>query len=242
MFNLLMIQGDAVSGVVTDQMNAVASVASNAPEDISLLTLAVKGGWVMLVLAILLAIAIYVSVERYLTLRKAVNNESDKDFMNKIRQYIHEDNIPEARNISRTTVSPIARMIDKGLSRLGRPLPDIQAAIENEGKLEVANLEKRVSLVATVASLGPMLGFLGTVTGMIKAFRDMSTAGNNIDIQLLSSGIYEAMVTTVGGLIVGIIAYSLYNLLVAQINKVVFTLEANATEFMDLLHEPASRS
>lgn len=242
MFNLLMIQGDAVSGVVTDQMNAVASVATNAPEDISLLTLAVKGGWVMLVLAILLAIAIYVSVERYLTLRKAVNNESDKDFMNKIRQYIHEDNIPEARNISRTTVSPIARMIDKGLSRLGRPLPDIQAAIENEGKLEVANLEKRVSLVATVASLGPMLGFLGTVTGMIKAFRDMSTAGNNIDIQLLSSGIYEAMVTTVGGLIVGIIAYSLYNLLVAQINKVVFTLEANATEFMDLLHEPASRS
>lgn len=242
MFNLLMIQGDAVSGVVTDQMNAVASVASNAPEDISLLTLAVKGGWVMLVLAILLAIAIYVSVERYLTLRKAVNNESDKDFMNKIRQYIHEDNIPEARNISRTTVSPIARMIDKGLSRLGRPLPDIQAAIENEGKLEVASLEKRVSLVATVASLGPMLGFLGTVTGMIKAFRDMSTAGNNIDIQLLSSGIYEAMVTTVGGLIVGIIAYSLYNLLVAQINKVVFTLEANATEFMDLLHEPASRS
>lgn len=242
MFNLLMIQGDAVSGVVTDQMNAVASVASNAPEDISLLTLAVKGGWVMLVLAILLAIAIYVSVERYLTLRKAVNNESDKDFMNKIRQYIHEDNIPEARNISRTTVSPIARMIDKGLSRLGRPLPDIQAAIENEGKLEVANLEKRVSLVATVASLGPMLGFLGTVTGMIKAFRDMSTAGNNIDIQLLSSGIYEAMVTTVGGLIVGIIAYFLYNLLVAQINKVVFTLEANATEFMDLLHEPASRS
>ena len=242
MFNLLMIQGDAVSGVVTDQMNAVASVASNAPEDISLLTLAVKGGWVMLVLAILLAIAIYVSVERYLTLRKAVNNESDKDFMNKIRQYIHEDNIPEARNISRTTVSPIARMIDKGLSRLGRPLPDIQAAIENEGKLEVANLEKRVSLVATVASLGPMLGFLGTVTGMIKAFRDMSTAGNNIDIQLLSSGIYEAMVTTVGGLIVGIIAYSLYNLLVAQINKVVFTLEANATEFMDLLHEPASHS
>lgn len=242
MLNLLMIQGDAVAGVVSDQMNAVAPVAANVPEDLSLLTLAVKGGWVMLVLAILLALAIYISVERYLTLRKSVNNVSDKDFMNKIRMFIHEDNIKEARDLAKVTTTPIGRMVEKGLSRLGRPLPDIQAAIENEGKLEVANLEKRVSLVATVASLGPMLGFLGTVTGMIKAFRDMSTAGNNIDIQLLSSGIYEAMITTVGGLIVGIIAYFLYNLLVSQINKVVFTLEANATEFMDLLHEPASRS
>ena len=130
-------------------------------------------------------------------------------------------------------------MINKGFSRLGRPLPDIQAAIENEGKLEVANLEKRVSLVATVASLGPMLGFLGTVTGMITAFQDMAHAGNNISIQTLSGGISTAMVTTVGGLIVGIICYFLYNLLVTRVNKVVFELEVRANEFMDLLHEPA---
>ena len=122
---------------------------------------------------------------------------------------------------------------------MGRPLSDIQTAIENVGKLEIANLEKRISLVATVSSLGPMLGFLGTVTGMVKAFFDMANAGNNIDIQVLSSGIYEAMVTTVGGLIVGIIGYFLYNLLVTRINKVVFLLEARAMEFMDLLNEPA---
>ena len=232
--SILMIQSDAAVTVDT-----LASMESSTPQDLSVLQLAVNGGWVMLVLALLLVLAIYISVERYLTLRKVVNNESDKHFMNNIRQYIHQGNIEEARSLSKSTQSPIARMIDKGLSRLGRPLPDIQAAIENVGKLEVAALEKRVSLVATVASLGPMLGFLGTVTGMIRAFHDMSVAGNNIDIQLLSSGIYEAMVTTVGGLIVGIIAYFLYNILVAQINKVVFDLEANAAEFMDLLHEPA---
>ena len=130
-------------------------------------------------------------------------------------------------------------MIDKGLSRLGRPLPDIQTAVENAGKLEVANLEKSVSIVATVASLGPMLGFLGTVTGMIKAFFAMATNGNNIEIASLAGGIYEAMVTTVEGLIVGIIAYFLYDLLVGRINKVVFLLEARSMEFMDLLHEPA---
>lgn len=234
---ILLIQSDPVAGVVADTMNSMASTP--VVEDLSVLQLACKGGWVMLVLAILLALAIYISVERYLTLRKAVNNETDKNFMTNIRQYIHQGDIESARSLAKATQSPIARMIDKGLSRLGRPLPDIQAAIENVGKLEVANLEKRVSLVATVSSLGPMLGFLGTVTGMITAFRDMSVAGNNIDISLLSSGIYEAMVTTVGGLIVGIIAYFLYNILVTQINKVVFTLEANATEFMDLLHEPA---
>ena len=130
-------------------------------------------------------------------------------------------------------------MVAKGLSRLGRPLSDIQTAVENEGKLEVAKLEKGVSLVATVASLGPMIGFLGTVTGMVKAFQDMAHAGNNIDIQLLSTGIYEAMVTTIGGLIVGIVAYFLYNLLVSRINKVVMELEVRSMQFMDLLHEPA---
>jgi biopolymer transport protein ExbB len=130
-------------------------------------------------------------------------------------------------------------MVDKGLSRLGRPLSDIQAAIENEGKLEVARLEKRVSLVATVASLGPMIGFLGTVTGMVTCFQDMAFAGNNIDISVLATGMYEAMVTTIGGLIVGIICYFLYNILVTRINKVVLDIEVRATEFMDLLHEPA---
>jgi len=193
----------------------------------------------MLVLALLLVLAIYIFIERYITLSAALKGEADNVFMDNIRQYVHEGNVEEARKLSKQTDTPLGRMIDKGFSRLGRPLPDIQAAIENEGQLEVANLERRVSLVATVASLGPMIGFLGTVVGMISAFQEMAHAGNNIDIQMLASGIYTAMVTTVGGLIVGIICYFLHNLLVTRINKVVFELEVRANEFMDLLHEPA---
>ena len=230
---LLFIQADMATVVDT------ASEAVAAPERITLWDMALNGGWIMLVLALLLVLAIYIFVERYLTLSTALKGEADNQFMENIRQHVHNGDIDSARALAKKTQTPLGRMINKGFSRLGRPLPDIQAAIENEGKLEVANLEKRVSLVATVASLGPMLGFLGTVTGMITAFQDMAHAGNNIDIQLLSTGIYEAMVTTVGGLIVGIIAYFLYNLLVTRINKVVFELEVRANEFMDLLHEPA---
>ena len=214
------------------------AAVGQATEKLSLLDMAVKGGWIMLVLVILLALAVYVFVERYLVVARAVKNE-DQSFMESIRQYIHQGNIDSAKKLAAGTDSPIAHMISKGLSRLGRPLSDIQVAIENQGKMEVAILEKRVSLIATVASLGPMIGFLGTVTGMVKAFFQMATAGNNIEIGLLAGGIYEAMVTTVGGLIVGIICYFLYNLLVTQINKAVMVIEARANEFMDLLHEPA---
>ena len=230
---LLMLQTDSA-------MQAVETVAHVAkPENITIWDMAVSGGWIMVVLALLLVLAIYIFIERYLTLSAALKGESDNVFMNNIRQYVHEGNIEEARALSKQTPTPLGRMIDKGFSRLGRPLPDIQAAIENEGQLEVANLERRVSLVATVASLGPMIGFLGTVVGMIAAFQEMAHAGNNIDIQMLASGIYTAMVTTVGGLIVGIICYFLHNILVTRINKVVFELEVRANEFMDLLHEPA---
>ena len=215
------------------------SAAAEAPKSLSLWEMAVNGGWIMIVLGVLLIGAVYIIIERYLTLSNALKGNDDSIFMDTIRQHVHEGNLDEARNLAKQTNSPLGRMISKGFSRLGRPLPDIQAAIEGEGKLEVANLEKRVSLVATVASLGPMIGFLGTVTGMITAFQDMQNAGTNISIQTLSGGISTAMVTTVGGLIVGIICYFLYNLLVSRINKVVFDLEVRANEFMDILHEPA---
>lgn len=232
---LLAIQSDlSASQMVVDTM-----MSSAAPEKITFLSLALKGGWIMGLLVLLLILALYISIERYLTLRTAMQEDSDELFMNSIRECIHHEEIDKARTVAKQTNTPIGRMISKGLSRLGRPLTDIQAAIENEGQLEVARMEKGISLVATVASLGPMLGFLGTVTGMVTAFQDMAHAGNNIDISVLATGIYEAMVTTIGGLIVGIIAYFLHNLLVTQINKVVFSLEARATEFMDLLHEPA---
>lgn len=232
----LMIQADmAETQAAIDSLNTAAAPV----ERISLWQMAMNGGWIMIVLALLLALAIYIAIERYLALRQAVKAEDDDLFMNNIREYIHKGDVDGARALSKQTNSPLARMVDKGLSRLGRPLSDIQAAIENEGKLEVARLEKRVSLVATVASLGPMIGFLGTVTGMVTCFQDMAFAGNNIEINTLATGMYQAMVTTIGGLIVGIICYFLYNVLVTRINKVVLDIEVRATEFMDLLHEPA---
>jgi biopolymer transport protein ExbB len=239
MFKSILLNINAISTAVGNGVDGVVDTGSViTTEKIPVMELALQGGWVMLVLLALLILAVYISIERYLALSHALKDDSSQ-FMNNIRTFIHKGDVNGARELSKKTNSPIARMIDKGLSRLGRPLGDIQTAIENVGKLEIANLEKRVSLVATVSSLGPMLGFLGTVTGMVKAFFDMANAGNNIDIQVLSSGIYEAMVTTVGGLIVGIIGYFLYNILVSRINKVVFLLEARAMEFMDLLHEPA---
>lgn len=215
-----------------------ADLAENVQQTETVLSLASKGGWVMIVLVCLLALAIYISIERFLALNHALKDDST-NFMNNIRQYVHKGDVEGARTLAKSTDTLIGHMVAKGLSRLGRPLSDIQTAVENEGKLEVAKLEKRVSLVATVASLGPMLGFLGTVTGMVNAFQKMAHNGNNIDISQLAEGIYQAMVTTVGGLIVGIIAYFLYNLLVNRINKVVMQLEVRSMEFMDLLHEPA---
>jgi biopolymer transport protein ExbB len=204
---------------------------------LSVLDLAMKGGWIMVVLAVFSIITVYIFVERYLTISKA--SVSDKNFMNNIREFIHAGRLDAAVTLCRSTDSPNARMIEKGLSRIGKPLNDINAAIENIGKLEVSKLEKGVAGLATIAGAAPMLGFLGTVIGMIRAFYDMSMAGNNIDIALLSSGIYQAMITTVGGLVVGILAFIFYNILVSRIEKVVYLLEAKATEFMDVLHEPA---
>ncbi|MGQ9846352.1 MAG: MotA/TolQ/ExbB proton channel family protein [Bacteroidales bacterium] len=203
---------------------------------LSLWDLALKGGWIMLVLGIISIITVYVFVDRFIAIRNA--NKKDDKFMDNIRSYILEGKIDNALALCKAQNSPLSRMIEKGINRIGRPLNDINAAIENVGKLEVANLEKSLAILATAAGAAPMLGFLGTVTGMVKAFYNMANAGNNIDITLLSSGIYEAMVTTVGGLIVGIIAYIAYNYLVVRIENLVYQLERSTTEFMDLLNEP----
>lgn len=211
-------------------------VSAQTDLTLSLWDLTVKGGWIMIVLGILSIITIYVFVDRFIAIKKA--SKIDKNFMDNIRQYILDSKIENALTLCKSQNTPLSRMIDKGINRIGRPLNDINAAIENVGKLEIANLEKSLALLATVAGAAPMIGFLGTVTGMIKAFYNMASAGNNIDITLLSSGIYEAMVTTVGGLIVGIVAYIAYNYLVVQIENLVFRLETSTTEFMDLLNEP----
>jgi biopolymer transport protein ExbB len=204
---------------------------------LSIWDLTLKGGPIMIPIALLSILGIYIFIERFMVLGRA--SKEDTNFMNNIRDFMHNGRLDSALSLCRNNNTPIARMIEKGLQRLGRPLGDINAAIENVGSLEVAKLEKNISLLATVSGAAPMLGFLGTVTGMVKAFYDMSMAGNNLDIQLLSSGIYQAMVTTVAGLIVGIIAYFCYNILVARVQKIVFMLQFRASEFMDLLHEPA---
>jgi len=198
-----------------------------------------KGGWIMAILGLFSMIAVYIFVERYLVISRS--SREDKNFMNNIREFILSGKLDSAKALCLTNNSPIGRMIEKGLLRLGKPLNDINAAIENVGKLEVSQLEKNVAGLATIAGAAPMLGFLGTVIGMIRAFYDMSMAGNNINIELLSQGIYQAMITTVGGLIVGIMAYIFYNILVARIQKVVNILEIRTSEFMDLLHEPAKK-
>jgi biopolymer transport protein ExbB len=220
--------------------NNLDTVSEEMPSELtlSIYELAMKGGWIMGILIILSIIAVYIFIERFIMIRKASRQE--RNFMNNIRDFMHNGRLDSALALCRNNDSPIARMIEKGLLRVGRPLNDINTAIENVGKLEVSRLEKNIAGLATIAGAAPMLGFLGTVIGMIIAFYDMSMAGNNIDIALLSTGIYQAMVTTVGGLIVGIIAYVLYNILVARIEKLVFLLEARTSEFMDLLHEPAA--
>jgi biopolymer transport protein ExbB len=220
--------------------NDLGAASQEMPAEITLSVyeLAMKGGWIMGILLVLSVIAVYIFIERFIMIRKASREE--RNFMNNIRDFMHNGRLDSALALCRNNGSPIARMIEKGLLRVGRPLSDINTAIENVGKLEVARMEKNIAGLATIAGAAPMLGFLGTVIGMIIAFYDMSMAGNNIDIALLSTGIYQAMVTTVGGLIVGVIAYVLYNILVARIEKLVFLLEARTSEFMDLLHEPAA--
>lgn len=236
----LLLQLTETANLAADTAAAIINPIAEASheEAISIWEMTLKGGWIMLPLVILSIIAIYIFIERLLTVNKAANEETN--FMNNIRDFIHDGKIDSAKSLCKNNTSPIARMVEKGVSRIGKPLGDINAAIENVGKLEVSKLEKNVAILATVAGAAPMIGFLGTVIGMVKAFFDMANAGNNIDIALLSGGIYQAMITTVGGLIVGIIGYICYNIIVARIEKVVFILEARATEFMDLLHEPAS--
>jgi len=199
--------------------------------------MAKSGGWIMIPLLLLSVISVYIFFERYFAIKKA--SKLDDTFMNRIRDYIHEGKIDSALALCQSQDTPIARMIEKGITRIGRPLNDVNTAIENVGNLEISRMEKGLSLLATVSGGAPMIGFLGTVIGMIRAFYDMANAGNNIDVSLLSSGIYTAMVTTVTGLIIGIIAYFAYNYLVTRVDNVVHNMQSNALEFLDLLNEPA---
>jgi len=207
---------------------------------ISLIELIQNGGTggilIIGILFLLLIIVMYIYFERIFAIKAA--SKIDSAFMPEIRTYILGGNIDTAKQLCKSHDNPVSRLLEKGISRIGRPLEDINSALENAGRIEIYKLEKNVSVLATIAGVAPMIGFLGTVIGMILSIFEISTAGGNIDMQLLSNGLYTAMTTTVGGLIVGIIAYISYNHLVVKTNKVVYQMETTSLEFFDLLNEP----
>ena len=229
---MLLLQAQMEQAATTMAENPVLTEVVETANEMNLWDMAVKGGWVMIILALLSVICVYIFIERLMVLKKA--SKVDPIFMERIHDYVKTNELKSAINYCRVTNSPAANMIEKGLERIDRPAAEVQAALENAGNLEVAKLEKGLSVMATISSGAPMIGFLGTVLGMVKAFWEMANAGNNIDITLLSSGIYEAMITTVGGLIVGIIAMFAYNYLVSKVGDVANTLEAQTLSFMDL--------
>ena len=217
---------------------AAAAESTAAVAELSLWDLCLRGGALMIPLALLSLICVYVFIERAIAVYKA--NRLDDSFMKRIRDYIHEGEIESAYNLCRKTDSPYSRLIAKGISRIGRPVNDIMGAIENTGNIEIANLSKGLPWLATTASGAPMLGFLGTVIGMVQAFYSIAAQGNSANISTFSDGIYTALVTTVAGLIVGVAALFAYNYLIARINTVMNRMESSTMEFMDLLNEPAA--
>jgi biopolymer transport protein ExbB len=222
--------------------NVAAEAAATEPvaEDKSMLELLQEGGNFGLIISILIlvlsAIAVYVAIERYLTIKKATR--IDDNFMNNIRMNVQAGNIQGAKALCMSTDSPVARMVEKGLARIGKPLDDIEHAIENVGRLEVYKLEKNLSILSIIAGVAPMFGFLGTIAGMIQTFSSLAAA-NNLTIGVIAGGIYVKMFTSALGLIVGIFAFICYNYLNSMIDRVVNRMERSTFDFIDLLQEPA---
>jgi biopolymer transport protein ExbB len=234
MITLLQVATDTVKQL-TDTANAVNQAVTAAPPELRFIDLLFKGGWVMIPLAVLAFAGLVIFVERYITIRKASRSESN--LMLQVKQYIHDGRLENAIALCRNTNSPLGRMLEKGLRRIGRPIKDIEAAIENVGKHEVSKLEKNISILGIVAGIAPMLGFVGTIIGVITIFHDVSVKGA-IEIGTISGGLYTKMITSATGLIVGIIAYVLYHVLNAMVERIVLRMETDALEFIDLLEEP----
>jgi biopolymer transport protein ExbB len=198
-----------------------------------------KGGWLMWPLLALGGVTVYIFVERFVAIRKA--SQWDARFIKRIRDYIYDGKMAAAIDLCRSTDTPIARMVGKGIERIGRPMADVQNSIENIANLEVAKLERGLPALASIAGGAPMIGFLGTVLGLVQTFIEMGAAGGAIDLSMLANGMYVAMITTVGGLVVGIPAFFGYNYLVSRIERLVFQLEANSIAFMDILNQPVKK-
>lgn len=224
--------------VVLDSATAAttATTAETTTQSLNLFQLIQSGGWVMIPILLLSGLAIYFMVERYLVISRA--GKVDPSFMNNIRTLLLDNKVEAALSLCRSTNTPIARLLEKGIKRLGRPVKEIESAVENTAKLEIYKLEKHLSYIGVIAGIAPMLGFVGTISGVIKIFYNISLA-DNISIGLIAGGLYEKMITSASGLIIGIIAYIGFNLLNSMIDRVAFQLESTAVEFIDLLHEPS---
>lgn len=231
-FFTVLLQAGELSGEDSQQM---ADGVNNMTKDIPVWDLVMEGGWTMIPLGILSVMTIYIFVERFLMIQKALKDE--KNFMIKVKEYLVEGKIDAARALCSQTNNPAARMVEKGISRIGKPMKDIVSSIENVGKLEIYQLEKRMGFLATVAGAAPMIGFLGTTLGMIKTFHALKFE-TTIELSSISGGIMEAMVTTVAGLVIGIIAFMAYNFMVSKVDKVIHNMEGASIEFLDLLNEP----
>ncbi|MBR2637874.1 MAG: MotA/TolQ/ExbB proton channel family protein [Bacteroidaceae bacterium] len=215
--------------------DSVMALTEPVVEGINVWELALKGGWIMLVLALLSVVGVYIFFERFSVLRKALKR--NPLFMERIYDNIKDGDVKSATNYCRNENTPVSRVVEKGLKNFKLSAAAIRETVDNSANLEIALLEKGLPILSTIAAVGPMIGFLGTVTGMVQAFWEMANAGNNIDVSLLSGGIYEAMITTVGGLIVGIIAIFAYNYLVTLVDKVQNDMEAQIISFMEIVHD-----
>lgn len=223
---------------ISDSLPDTSHVAAAAPvatQNLSFLDLIMKGGPIMIPIGLLSVATVYLFIERYLTIKRA--SKIDSNFMHNIRDYVHNGNIPAAIALCKTTNQPISRMIEKGLKRIGRPVKEIEDGIESVGKLEVYQMEKNVGLLGTIAGIAPLFGFLGTIFGVIKIFYNIALT-DNISIGAIAGGLYEKMITSAAGIMIGIIAFILHHMLVIMIDKTVNKMETTAVDFMDLLQEP----
>ncbi|WP_410220985.1 MotA/TolQ/ExbB proton channel family protein [Pedobacter sp.] len=221
---------------ITDSVNNVTTTpVSTPPQELHFIDLLFKGGWVMVPLALLAFLGLVIFTERYITIRKSSKNDSNLLFQ--IRQNVREGRLESAIALCKNTNSPLGRMLEKGLKRIGRPIKEIEGSIENTGKLEVSKLEKNIGILGIIAGIAPMLGFVGTIIGVITIFHDVSIKGA-IEIGTISGGLYTKMITSATGLIIGIIAYVLYHILNMMVEKIILKMETEAIEFIDLLEEP----
>ncbi|WP_217607162.1 MotA/TolQ/ExbB proton channel family protein [Chitinophaga sp. GbtcB8] len=235
LLGLVTLLQDSLLTPKADTVATAANAAATADQQIRLLDLLMKGGVLMIPLGILSLIAVFVFVERYITISKA--GKLENNFMPMIRDHITSGNMQAARSISKNTASPIARMIDKGIQRIGKPIESIEKSMENVGKLEIYKMEKNLVILAIISGIAPMFGFLGTIAGMIQTFFNISIT-SDITLGTIAGGIYVKMITSATGLIIGIVAYICYSFLNAQIDKVINKMEASSAEFIDILQEP----